>query len=662
MTRGTVPESAMKGAIETGVAAKHLHGSWKKWSGDGEVALAVRVDNGPVAPRLYTFLPMSEGAAAPFYGYLHGSFFPTSSRKAIDSAVELNRLLLQEAAILAAATVRWLAGHTATEPKGDSIDAGAAARAAADMLVWGKVSSLDGDYANGTTNQKDGRIDLPATVAQRIAGASGGFADAAIVPCLGVTEDPTCSGEPITWCSPRTARSWGDESETFTAACVAYHGRRVGIAPIWPGLGDVRANRLVEFLKGHAQEEFLGHPTLDERADIAESLAGSLRKGRKPRVRRWKAFYRDLVEFMDGSPWPLAGRQIIICGDGLLRSGKSVAAVEQGAGLRRRRRRRRKGEKVEASLFFPPAPRQADDADDDKAGDRLKVPSRLRDYFAFASDALPWHGELKGAREFLEGDLVSPYDGDTVLTRISQVVNSDATVEEAIAGLRWAFAIWRRAGGRLLGGTRSYRLLVPTIEGAMISATDAVFSESWPGETKGKRLKQFLDIAPSSVADLVDLGQRRLAPTSHRAFRSARTAQWVEFLTALGVNRGLFAVAKKSSKRWYKAQELTSFKFCDDVAIPKATAAKWKADVDRFVPREASFGYTTQYSVKGPLWWIPGQADHESFFRPLSGAVCCTRRRVARSRRRNGLPCRHCASSLLGYAEMADASGGVFAQ
>ena len=156
LTRGTVPECAMNAAIETGVAAKQLHGSWKEWSGDGEVALAVRIDNGPVAPRLYTFLPMSEGATAPFHGYLHGSFFPTSSRKAIDSAVELNRLLLEESAILAAETVRWLAGNTATEPNGDLIDPSSAACAAADLLAWGKVPSLDGDDGKGAANQQDG--------------------------------------------------------------------------------------------------------------------------------------------------------------------------------------------------------------------------------------------------------------------------------------------------------------------------------------------------------------------------------------------------------------------------------------------------------------------------------------------------------------------------
>ena len=144
LTRRTVQESAMKAAIAVGVATKQLHGSWNEWSGDGEVALAVRVDNGPVVPRLYTFLPMSDGAAAPFHGYLHGSFFPTSSRKAIDSAVELNRLLLEKAATLAASTVRWLAGPTMTERSEEVIDARTAARAVADLLAWAKVSSLDG--------------------------------------------------------------------------------------------------------------------------------------------------------------------------------------------------------------------------------------------------------------------------------------------------------------------------------------------------------------------------------------------------------------------------------------------------------------------------------------------------------------------------------------
>ena len=611
LTKTQVPEQAITAAIVAGVATKQLHGSWKEWSGDGEVALAVRTDNGPVAPRLYTFLPMSEGAAAPFHGHLHGSFFPTSSRRAIDAAVELNRLLLEEAASLAAASVRWLAGNTATERRRDMIDVGTAARAAVDLLVWSKVSSLDGDNDDESAYKQDGRIDLPATVVQRVAESVGKFADTAIVPCLNATQDATHGIETIAWCPPRAARFWVDASETFTVACLADHGRSLGIAPLWPGLGEERAKRLVGFLNTHAQHEFPEHPTPSERAEIAESLARSLPRGSEMPVARWNAFYRDLVKFMDGSPLSLAGRQIILCGDDMLRSGRSVEAVDEETGVRPRRRRRR-GKEVEASLFFPPAPRQTDETEDE-TDYNLKVPTPLKEYFAFASEALPWHRELKLAREFLEGSIVSAYDGETVLTRISQVVNSGATVEEAVAGLRWAFAIWRRAGGRLLGGNRNYRLLVPTAQGELISATDAVFSESWPDGTLGKRLKRFLDAAPPSVADIVDLGQQRLAPTSHRAFRKAHTAQWVEFLTALGVNRGLFAVEKTASRRFFKAHELTSFTFCGEFAILKVDAESWKNDVEHFVSGGASLAYTTNYSIKGPLWWLPGQADHESF-------------------------------------------------
>ena len=610
LTKAPVSESAITKAIVAGVATKQLHGSWEEWSGDGEVALAVRIDNGPVTPRLYTFLPISEGAAAPFNGYLHGSFFPTSSRTAIDAAVELNRLLLEEAATLAAKTVLWLAGNTPRERRREVIDTGTAARAAVDLLVWSKVSSLDGDNDDETAYTQDERIDLPATVAQTVAGSGGEFANTAIVPCLGTTQDATCSIVPIAWCPPRAARVWADESETFTVACLADHGRNLGIALLWPGLGEERTGRLVGFLRKHAQHDFVGHPTLPERAEIAELLAGSLPRGRKTSVARWNAFYRDLVKFMDKSPLPLAGRQIILCGDGTLRSGRSVEAVDKETGVSPRRRRRR-GEKVEASLFFPPVPHQADEAEDE-TDDGLKVPSPLKEYFAFASEALPWRRELKLARDFLQGNLVSTYDGETVLSRISQVVNSGPTIKEAVAGLRWAFAIWRRAGGRLLGGSRNYQLLVPTVEGPMISATDAVFSESWPDKTRGKRLKQFLDAAPPGAADIVDLGRRRLAPTSHRAFRNTHTDQWVEFLTALGVKRGLVAV-EKNGNRSFKAYKLTSFTFCDEVGIPKVVASNWKNDVEHHVPGGVSLGYSTNYSIKGPLWWLPGQADYESF-------------------------------------------------
>ena len=181
------------------------------------------------------------------------------------------------------------------------------ARAAVDLLVWRKVSSLDGDNDHETAFEQDGRIDLPATVAQRVADSVDEFADTVIVPCLDATQDATQGLEPITWCPPRAARLWVNASETFTVACLANHGRSLGIAPLWPGLGEERAKRLVGFLETYAQREFIGYPSLSERAKIAEMLAGSLPRGHKRSVARWNAFYRDLVEFMDGSPLAACG-------------------------------------------------------------------------------------------------------------------------------------------------------------------------------------------------------------------------------------------------------------------------------------------------------------------------------------------------------------------
>ena len=70
------------------------------------------------------------------------------------------------------------------------------------------------------------------------------------------------STEPIAWCSPRAGRFWGGESETFTVACLAQNGRSVGHrANLARPRGKDGPSRLVEFLKDHAQEEFLEHPT-----------------------------------------------------------------------------------------------------------------------------------------------------------------------------------------------------------------------------------------------------------------------------------------------------------------------------------------------------------------------------------------------------------------
>ena len=94
VARQSIAEETMKNAIEIGISNGDLNKYWKKWTGDGEVAVAVRLDSDIESPKLYTFLPMGKQATAPFSGYLHGSFSPSSNRESLDARIRLNTVLL----------------------------------------------------------------------------------------------------------------------------------------------------------------------------------------------------------------------------------------------------------------------------------------------------------------------------------------------------------------------------------------------------------------------------------------------------------------------------------------------------------------------------------------------------------------------------------------
>ena len=600
LVRDHAPEELMQLAVDDGVKAKQLHSSWKGWSGVGEVGLAVPLDHEISSPRLYTFLPMGEGASAPFQGHLHGSFFPSSNRKALDAGVALNRLLLTRAVTLAAASALWLADRGAGRSHA-ALTAVARAKASVDLLVWSNPSSLNAAKGPGD------RLDLPALSAAEIARISGQeFGSAPVIPCA-VTIGGLLS---VGWRRPRDVRATFEASTTFDLSAVAKHGATISppIAPLLPELMAERIARLAPFLRQYAPNLYRDRLTPIECARIAAEVAGTLRAGKRPATNHWTAFYRDLPSFMKEGPETLAGLRVILCDDGTVRAGRSD--VQTDGELPRARRRRRKGEQIEPSLFFPPATRPSGENAEIPL-EQLRVPAPLAAHFAFAANTLPWHGELRAAREFLERGQVSAYDGETVLTRISQVVNAGASVEEALAGLRWAFAIWRRAQAtRSIKVDSSYRLLVPTADG-MIHATEAVFSETWPDELLGRRLNALFSAAPPDVADFASYRKRLLAPTSHRAFKGQATL-WAEFLRGLGVGSGLRALPLPTMPLT-RSYEVTSFGFAKKLGLSDAAIADWKRDVSTFNKESLSHAYSTNYKFANALWHLPGQSDHERF-------------------------------------------------
>ncbi|CAM2340728.1 sacsin N-terminal ATP-binding-like domain-containing protein [Burkholderia vietnamiensis] len=600
LVRDYVPEDLMRRAVDDGVKAKQLHSSWKDWSGVGEVGLAVPLDHEISSPRLYTFLPMGEGATAPFHGHLHGSFFPSSNRKAVDAGVALNRLLLTQAVTLAAASVRWLADRDAGRSH-SALTAIARAKASVDLLVWTNPSSLT---AAKSPNE---RLDLAALSASEIARLGDQeFGSAEVIPCVVALGGLLSVG----WRRPKEVRATFDASPTFDLLAIARHGATISppIAPLLPELKVERMARLTPFLRQYAPNLFLDRLAPVECARIAAKVAGTLRAGKRPATSHWTAFYRDLPSFMKEGPEMLVGLPVILCDDGTVRAGRRD--VQNGDQLPRVRRRRRKGEQIEPSLFFPPATRQSGENAEIPL-EQLRVPAPLAGHFAFAASTLPWHGELRAAREFLERGQVSAYDGETVLTRISQVVNAGASVEEALAGLRWAFAIWRRAQAtRSIKVDSSYHLLVPTADG-MIHATEAVFSETWPEELLGRRLNALFSSAPPDIADFALYRKRLLAPTSHRAFKG-QVALWAEFLRGLGVGGGLRALPLPSMPPT-RSYEVTNFGFAKKLGLSDSAIADWKRDVGTFNKESLSHAYSTNYKFANALWHLPGQSDHERF-------------------------------------------------
>ena len=111
-----------------------------------------------------------------------------------------------------------------------------------------------------------------------------------------------------------------------------------------------------------------------------------------------------------------------------------------------------------------------------------------------------------------------------------------ASVEEAIAGLRWAFAIWHRAAqaNRPIKVDFSYRLLVPAGD-TLIPATEAVFGRPGQRNCSASGCTPYSALLRQDVVDFVEFRKRLLAPTTDRAFGRGRT--FVGTLIFAGVGR-----------------------------------------------------------------------------------------------------------------------------
>lgn len=609
VARSAIPEGEMQAAVAEGLDAGALPQSWKGWTGPGEVALAVPVgdDRDGFGSRLYTFLPMGRGATSPFRGHLHGSFFPSSNRMSLDPTIGVNSLILDHAVRLAAATAQRLARMSSEESVGSQVEL--ARRSAIDILLWKTPPSLLAAEA-GEGVQKAEALDLGRLMALEIARRwkVPRLDDATIIPVLMSSQIDGGGNLSVGWSAPTAARRVAATPGAFSIEAIARHGVSAGVAPIWTGLGARRIEALMEFLRLHLGSAFRERLSTQESASIAEALAREISLSRTADFSGWISFYRDLSDFVGGDGIALAGRRILICQDGSLRESRPAEPAEPHAGETAKRSRRRAAK--DAVVFIPP--RRGDT--EQSIGEEFYPPAPLQEFFAFLHDRLPWYGELAAARQFLERDLAQPFESEALLTRISQIVEKDATKRVRAAGLRWAFAIWRRSVAikRPIALNATYRLYVPTAGGEFVRAVDAVFSSAWPDRTLGYLLQRFLELAPEDVSDIEDLRVRRIAPPSHSMFSARLIDEWADFLIGIGVQRGLHP-RSVNLPYYVQASRMVALDFMAEIGLPESFSGLLKRDIASRPGNLFRLPSSTNYEIVQPLWWMPGQSDIDRF-------------------------------------------------
>ncbi|WP_421361904.1 sacsin N-terminal ATP-binding-like domain-containing protein [Agrobacterium rosae] len=591
IARGEIEETTMLEAITAGIDQGQLHSHWAEWKGKGEVAISARLDEAASASRLFTFLPMGEQAYAPFRGFLHASFFPTANRKGLDGTVRLNAMLLERAADLAADTVAWLAKAVVSHANG--LGPEQRAKAAVDLMCWKKVQSFE------TTS------DLAQRVARGVASAMGvvNFGDAPVTPVLVATEDQTLE---LSWRSPRAARRWNHTGETFSLAAAARHAAHVGTWPIWPGL-ESRTDALLAYVKTQTTS-YSELPTPAERAALAVQVAVSCQGIKMASTKTWTKFYKELAEFMGAGGGALADQHILWCEDGELHPAMSIAAPAEDARQTGRRRIRQTGR---VAVFAPPARKGPEGGE----GIDMSPPSALAENFAFLAEQLDWYGELADARAFLQRHkLVLEFDRESILTQLSRVLRNDIRHNSRSAGLRWAFQIWRgpQGKGRSVSLPANLRLYVPTAGSGFVLAEQALFSGNWPERTRGRLVQRLLDAAPPDSIDLQDIALRRLAGPDHYAFRVGTVELWTDFLTDLGVKRGLHPISKSLSGV-HRGHLLDGSTYWRQYGLSEVAVARWKQAVA--VEKPAALSGSSTYSLGGELLWMPGQWDVARFDR-----------------------------------------------
>ena len=565
----SVPDKAIRDVVLSSVKAQQLDESWQNWEGDGEVAVAVPVDDHyggmGVAQRVkfatYTFLPME--VESPFGGHLNAPFYTKLARIDLSEEVGLNTFLLDTAADMACELA--LALRDQPSVLGDPT-----AGAVVDLLTW------QGRHTERIRRAFQERgLTLHETPWVPAADIATGFV------------------------ALRTARLWNDRFIKLTPAALA----ATGVHIINPTLGERREKRLAALASQLAGGMDI-HPGDEEVADWAERIAAQMHS-QAASIVAWRGLYADLLGYYGQSARAraLQGKKILLDQGGQLRR----AGPWDDTRLTR-----------DPTVFLPPR-RVADDPDElaDDVGvdeEEFQIPQRLQRAVAFLHEEIstPDRSEESSRRttrnaavEMLEvAKLVERFDRHAMFRHIRRMLAgkvSDGTRSEA---LRWVY-LQHRSARQGLRGLAQLNLRVPTRSG-WIPAEEAFFSNGWPGTPP--QLERLLAQEWTADGSLAWVRDRLILAPKEWPFTARDVEPFRDFLALVGVRNGLWPMPLRHEPIDQDGYQYKPEAVADRFGLEEPTRAQWVQHVKSGWHGYREFAHPyTPYRSDDTLWLLPGQ-------------------------------------------------------
>lgn len=470
-------------AIERSIEGRLVDEGWRNWDGEAFVAIALPLDGADHGGRLYCYLPLGPDASSPLHGYLNAPFVVTLSRQALVPSVPVNDLLFDAAAAAAAAAASALRRHSG------------ARTLVPDLITW--------------------RGQHIARIARAFDRRQTPLRDARLLPIVGSRR----------WGTFGTAYRWSDEFLTLTPGGISSAAKTEILDP---GIGADRLARLAESAAALPRGTLDPDPSrvADWAVAVASTLARRARRQDRFDPRPWTGLYDDLAAyFRNRSAHVLRGRKLLVSDD------LNLHVTWGGSG------------DDDPSIFFP-----LRDMDSDEPARDASIPKTLARHLAYVHAGIRWtvfnedtrRNENRPGRDFLERtQLVRVPRTRDLLERIARVLARRRDKQLHADALRLVFNLTSGRPYSQDPRLDSLNLRVPTRAGEWIPASDALFSEHWPG-TLGRQLERLIRQSSGLSSELEGLSARLLANPDAFGFRLDSLEVWTAFLRTVGVCDGIW--------------------------------------------------------------------------------------------------------------------------